>query len=184
MQLEQVQRNLEPIEAGELALDSDYNEECSEAEDWEEAFVFFDPRGLLRQLKQACELVSRFTMAGLYQEAAALTERLLNLEVTVGSEAEEYDLAPFSLENLREMELLPEGILVQLLDGLYALYRLEPCEEQARRLWEALCFKMNHVMLKDILRGREEDSLTTRRRFCPSGWNSSAAKQERGRRSC
>lgn len=156
-ELEQVQNKLGRIETGELTLDSDYNEECPEAEEWDEVFVFTDPRGLMPLLEQACELVTRCTMAGLYQEAAALTLRLIALKVSVEGEAEDYDLEPFALEDLTDLELLPEGIHVKLLDGLYALYRLEPSEEHIRQMWDVLALRMNGVMLKDVLRGRGEE---------------------------
>lgn len=156
-ELEQVQNKLGRIETGELTLDSDYNEECPEAEEWDEVFVFTDPRGLMPLLEQAFELVTRCTMAGLYQEAAALTLRLIALKVSVEGEAEDYDLEPFALEDLTDLELLPEGIHVKLLDGLYALYRLEPSEEHIRQMWEVLALRMNGVTLKDVLRGRGEE---------------------------
>lgn len=158
-QVEQANHNLDQIESGALSLEGILEEDGYEYLPDDPDVTFSIPSDLAHVLEEIALLLSHLSKAGLFQEAAALTERLLMLEFPVEYEEEEYSdyYDDPRLSELHEEGLLSPLILSGVRDGLYATYRLEPAEEAAARLRPLLCEQWVSVTVKDLLNGREEN---------------------------
>ena len=155
-ELAQVRERLDDIESGALTVDSEFG---PGKWDWDvydlEDYVFTDPMGVGDLLEQAASLVSRLAAAGMPEEASELTLLLLDVAVEINGDGEEEE--PLGMEDLLEGGIVPQTVRFRLIDGLYALYSMEPTPERIEELFIVLCSDTLSVTLKDLLRGREPD---------------------------
>lgn len=156
-ELAQVRERLDDIETGELTVDSEFG---PGKWDWDvydlEDYVFSDPMGVGDLLEQAASLVSRLAAAGMPEEASELTLLLLDVEVEISGDGEEEEA--LCIEDLLEVGIVSQKLRFQLMDGLYALYSMEPTPERAEELFDVLCSGSFSVTLKDLLQGREQNA--------------------------
>lgn len=155
-ELAQVRERLDDIESGALTVGSEFG---PGKWDWDvydlEDYVFTDPMGVGDLLEQAASLVSRLAAAGMPEEASELTLLLLDVAVEINGDGEEEE--PLGMEDLLEVGIVPQTVRFRLIDGLYALYSMEPTPERIEELFIVLCSDTLSVTLKDLLRGREPD---------------------------
>lgn len=137
--IDQVLKELQPIEEGKKCLTGTLNEEYNEwYDDSEDEFFYEDPDGLLDVLENACELVHKYIDHALYRESYQLFTRLLELEITVDGDYADYCDSVCSFEDLITEKLLSLDYRQFVLEGLYAAYQSFPLEKRPEELYDII----------------------------------------------
>ena len=134
--LADIEKQLDQIEAGELCLGSQMNEEY---DDWynsaAEEFYFFDPDHVTDALETAFDLAHSLMDCEMYEEAYRLCERLLKVQAHVEGDYGDYvdiymDWKELEAENLIS---LPKDRFIR--EMLYAAYQVLPVQERIPALF-------------------------------------------------
>lgn len=150
-------RNIKPrimaIRAGEVSLDSEYNEEW---DDWynsdEPEVLFMDPENLLDDIQEAIGLVHKCFDMEMYQEGYELFCLLKLLSVDVTGDYNDYAYGGLFIDDLYSEELLSGRYETFLNEGLYLAYVANKLSDRPRILYEIIELNRNHeINLESIL---------------------------------
>ncbi len=131
--VDEIFRELEKIENGEIAIEAELNEEY---DDWyssdEDEFLYSDPEKIGSVLERAACILKECVRNGAYDQGCRIGELLLSIQVYVESE---YDCEELSLVELERYNLANVHCREILLDTLYAEYHFSDAEKRAEILY-------------------------------------------------
>ncbi|MBP3609359.1 MAG: hypothetical protein J6J42_03365 [Lachnospiraceae bacterium] len=154
-----LKEKLDLIAEGEWCLDSDYSPEYDE---WynsdEEEFLFSDPKGIMKILQEACELVHECVDKEFYREGLELAECLLALEIEVEGVYAEYDCGPLYLSDLNRAELFTYPLKILVKDAVFSAYQAVRLQDRAKEVYRILInSECRDVTLQDLFQmGKQE----------------------------
>lgn len=157
--LKQIKQDLALIENGELRLVGNLNEEY---DDWynseEDEFLFEDPKGVLKIIENACNMVHQCVDCELLKEGYELASILLTIAILV-----EGDYSDYTDETLYMVDLEREGLTTYsfrrlVLDALYAAYQSNPLEKRPEILYHIICnSECDDITLENMMQEGKED---------------------------
>lgn len=149
---------LERIEKRELSLEGCLNQEY---DDWynssEEEFLYSDPEGVLDIIEEACRFVHQCVDSEEYGAACEIAEILLELDINVEGEYQEYMDDPINISDLHYYHLGHIDYKSLVIDAAHAAYCACELPERADRLYRTIANSdSKDITLEMIMqRGRE-----------------------------
>lgn len=144
---------LEEINNGDVCLDSEYNEEW---DDWynsdAEEILFSDPHKLLKDVRDAIELIHECIDKEMYEDGCKLCDTVCYLEVYSEGDYNDYDGSPLGIEELFQHNLLAGDFDRFKREALYLTYVGNQISCRAEELY--YLFENFHglgVRMEDIL---------------------------------
>lgn len=140
-ELSAIMEELQKIEIGEIGIGSRYNEEY---DDWycdiSEEFIFEDTKEIGNIIDRACALLHTAVKSGLFDDARALSKKMMSLIVEIYGDYENYSGEPMSLVRLYNDDILSFDFTGWGLDTLYSVYITEDIRNRPKSLYKIFMF--------------------------------------------
>ena len=157
--IESIKERLTKINSADRLLESEYNEEW---DDWYNSDVdevlFSDPKGILKDINEAMELIHTCVDRELYKEGYELSEILSVLEVSSEGDYCDYDGSPLYMCELDQYNLLGHEYIPFVKECLYLTYMGNQLEDRADEIY---CMMENYrcydVKLEDIMQSGNDE---------------------------
>lgn len=155
-QLNNITKEIEKIEAGDICLVGELNEEYDDWYEDEEPYLFEDPENVLGILDNAISLIHQCVDNEVYKESYELVDKLVYLLVYVVGTYEEYCGDDLSLRDLNSQKLLQSNFSQFALDALYVAYMGNKLEERPDIMY-SMMKQLNSMSLENVLQhGKDE----------------------------
>ncbi|MCI8378287.1 MAG: hypothetical protein HFH72_07165 [Lachnospiraceae bacterium] len=136
---EEIKEGLGQIEEGNLCLVGSLNYEY---DDWynseADEFLFEDPDGVLPLLKNAFDFVHECAGCGEFQYGSEIAGILINLEIAVEGEYQEYMDDPLEISDLGYYHLCTLDERQLAIDSVYMTYLLHPLPDRADAIYQVI----------------------------------------------
>ena len=157
--IESIKERLIQINSASRLLESEYNEEW---DDWYNSDVdevlFFDPKGILKDINEAMELIHTCVDMELYKEGYELSEILSVLEVSSEGDYCDYDGSPLYMYELDQYNLLDHSYNLFVKECIYLTYMGNQLEDRADKIYCMMeNFRYNEVKLEDIMQSGNDE---------------------------
>lgn len=157
--IESIKERLTQINSADRLLESEYNEEW---DDWYNSDVdevlFSDPKGILKDINEAMELIHTCVDRELYKEGYELSEILSVLEVSSEGDYCDYDGSPLYMCELDQYNLLGHEYIPFVKECLYLTYMGNQLEDRADEIYCMMDnFRCNDVKLEDIMQSGNDE---------------------------
>lgn len=161
LSIESIKEGLTQINSAGRLLESEYNEEW---DDWYNSDVdevlFSDPKGILRDINEAMELIHTCVDRELYKEGYELSEILSVLEVSSEGDYCDYNGSPLSMCELDQYNLLGHEYIPFVKECLYLAYMGNQLEDRADEIYCMMGnFRCYDVGLEDIMQSGNDELL-------------------------
>lgn len=157
--IESIKERLIQINSANRLLDSEYNEEW---DDWYNSDVdevlFSDPKGILKDINEAMELIHTCVDWELYKEGYELSEILSVLEVSSEGDYCDYDGSSLYMCGLDQYNLLGHEYIPFVKECLYLAYMGNQLEDRADEIYCMMGnFGYYDVKLEDIMQSGNDE---------------------------
>ncbi len=137
--LEKIWKELEKIETGEVALDSELNDTYdSWYDDFNDEFCFSDPQNLTGTIEEACDLVHECADCELFQEGYRLANMLLGMNILVEGDYLEYNGDQNTIHDLKWMGYDSVDFERLTMDAIYLAYRGTILKDRPETIFQIL----------------------------------------------
>lgn len=157
--IESIKERLTQINSADRLLASEYNEEW---DDWYNSDVdevlFSDPKGILKDINEAMELIHTCVDRELYKEGYELSEILSVLEVSSKGDYCDYEGSPLYMYELDQYNLLGHEYIPFVKECLYLTYMGNQLEDRADEIYCIMGnFGCYDVKLEDIMQSGNDE---------------------------
>lgn len=151
--IESIKERLIQVNSADRLLESEYNQEW---DDWYNSDVdeilFFDPKGILKDINEAMELIHTCVDRELYKEGYELSEILSVLEVSSEGDYCDYNGSPLYMYELDQYDLLEHAYIPFVKECLYLTYMGNQLEDRADEIYCMMGnFRCIDVKLENIM---------------------------------
>ncbi len=159
LSIKSIKERLTKINSADRFLESEYNEEW---DDWYNSDVdevlFSDPKGILKDINEAMELIHTCVDRELYKEGYELSEILSVLEVSSKGDYCDYDGSPLYMCELDQHKLLEHEFIPFVKECLYLTYMGNQLEDRADEIYCMMGnFECHDVKLEDIMQSGNDE---------------------------
>ncbi|GLC79896.1 hypothetical protein LBYZC6_20100 [Lacrimispora brassicae] len=159
LSIESIKERLTQINSAGRLLESEYNEEW---DDWYNSDVdevlFSDPKGILKDINEAMELIHACVDRELYKEGYELSEILSVLEVSSEGDYCDYNGSPLYMYELDQYNLLGHAYIPFVKECLYLTYMGNQLEDRADEIYCMMGnFRCNDVKLEEVMQSGNDE---------------------------
>jgi hypothetical protein len=157
--IESTKERLTQINSAGRLLESEYNEEWH---DWYNSdvdeIIFSDPKGILKDIDEAMELIHICVDRELYKEGYELSEILSVLEISSKGDYCDYSGYPLHMYDLDQYNLLEYAYIPFVKECLYLAYMGNQLEDRADKIYCMIrSFTCDDVKFEDIMQSGNDE---------------------------